>query len=409
MKYKKVKLGDVIEFNPKETLKKNDIAKKIPMDALTPFTRKIDYFELSEFKGGTKFKNNDTLMARITPCLENGKTSFVDVLEENEVGFGSTEYFVLRAKEEEILPKYLYYLSISKKLRSAVIKSMTGTSGRQRAQKESLLNFQIFLPNITDQKKILGLLDSLDTKIELNNQMITTLEEVASALFKRWFVDFEFPDENGNPYKSSGGKMIDSELGEIPEEWKVKKISEVSDVKIGKTPPRKESKWFSKSEGLKWVSIADLGKTKLYVMNTKEKLTLEAIDKKRVNVIPKNTVLLSFKLTVGRLAITTEDTVTNEAIASFINSEVSVEFLYLYLKEFRFETLGNTSSIATAINSKIIRNIPLLIPKNRCEEQFLEIILPLFVNLKKCVFENNSLEELRDSLIPKLLSGEIEV
>lgn len=153
MKYKSVTLGDVIEFNPKEALKKNAIAKKVPMDALKPFTRKIDYFETAEFKSGTKFKNNDTLMARITPCLENGKTSFVDILEENEVGFGSTEYFVLRAVEEKILPKYLYYLSISKPLRNAVIKSMTGTSGRQRAQKEALLNFQVFLPSILEQKK----------------------------------------------------------------------------------------------------------------------------------------------------------------------------------------------------------------------------------------------------------------
>ncbi|HAR1441191.1 TPA: restriction endonuclease subunit S, partial [Enterococcus faecium] len=227
MKYKKVKLKDIIFFNPKETIKKNQLAKKIPMDALIPFTRKVGYYEVKEFNSGTKFRNNDTLMARITPCLENGKTAYVNILNEDEIAFGSTEYFVLRADENYILPKYLYYISISDKLRNVAIKSMTGTSGRQRAQKESILDFEIELPSISIQKKVLSILDSIDSKIELNNQIISNLEELASTLFKRWFVEFEFPDENGNPYKSSGGKMVYSELGEIPEEWEIIKLSDL--------------------------------------------------------------------------------------------------------------------------------------------------------------------------------------
>lgn len=174
----KVKLGKVIQLNPREQISKGKVAKKIAMDNLEPYTRKVSGYDLDIYKGGTKFRNKDTLLARITPCLENGKTAYVNILDDNEVAFGSTEYFVLRAKKELIDPLYLYYLSISRKFRTVAIKSMTGTSGRQRVQKDSILNYEFDLPQMEEQKRIAKMIGSLDDKKVLNDKINDNLSKL---------------------------------------------------------------------------------------------------------------------------------------------------------------------------------------------------------------------------------------
>lgn len=160
-------LGEIAEINPRETIKKGVLAKAIAMDKLASFDKKITGFELKEFKGGCKFKNGDTLLARITPCLENGKTAYVDILEEDEVGFGSTEYIVIREKEKLSNKQFLFYLSTSPYFRKVAIKCMTGTSGRQRVQTDVLTNKIFIIPPLSEQKSIAKLLSSFDEKIEL--------------------------------------------------------------------------------------------------------------------------------------------------------------------------------------------------------------------------------------------------
>ena len=164
------RVSDIAEINPRESLKKGSKAKKIPMEALMPFTRDPAFYSLEEFKGGTKFRNQDTLMARITPCLENGKTAQGLCLDKDEIGFGSTEYIVFRAKEG-IDPDYLYYLIRSPLVRDPAIKSMVGSSGRQRVQTDVVANLQIPIPSFEDQKKIGSLLKNLDDKIQLNTNI----------------------------------------------------------------------------------------------------------------------------------------------------------------------------------------------------------------------------------------------
>lgn len=183
----KYKLREIIELNPRESIKKGNIARKIAMDDLGEFKRDIESYSYSEYKGGTKFRNYDTLMARITPCLENGKTSFVNILEENEVAFGSTEYFVFRAKQDIINPYYLYYLVTTDKFREVAIKSMSGTSGRQRVQKDQILDFSVNLPSLEDQEKIMKPLKLIDDKISLNTKLNTNLFELASIIFQQSF------------------------------------------------------------------------------------------------------------------------------------------------------------------------------------------------------------------------------
>ncbi|WP_211245394.1 restriction endonuclease subunit S, partial [Sulfurihydrogenibium subterraneum] len=140
--WKRVKLGEVAIVNPSEILKKGTLAKEVPMEALQPFTKKIYTYQIGLYNGGAKFRNGDTLVARITPSLENGKTAYVDILEDNEIGFGSTEFIVLRGKKGITDSHFLYYFAISPDFRDVAIKSMTGSSGRQRVQTDVVLSYE---------------------------------------------------------------------------------------------------------------------------------------------------------------------------------------------------------------------------------------------------------------------------
>ena len=167
----KKKLSDIADFNPRETIKKGAVAKKISMDVLRPFYRDVPYYTEECFSGGTKFRNGDTIMARITPCLENGKTAQVSSLNDGEVGFGSTEYIVFRAKEGIADKDYLYYLVCSPEVREPAKKSMVGSSGRQRVQTDVVKNLEIDVPPLVEQRKIGSFLKSFDDKIALNDKI----------------------------------------------------------------------------------------------------------------------------------------------------------------------------------------------------------------------------------------------
>ena len=169
--WKYVRAADVIEFNPRLSIPKGRDATKISMDKLQPYTKKIYETEKSVYTGGTKFANGDTIMARITPCLENGKTAFVDILDEGEVAFGSTEFIVMRAKEGISDPQFIYYLASSPEFRSVAIKSMVGSSGRQRVQVKVLENLTLCIPSLKEQRKICSILAGIDDKIVLNKKI----------------------------------------------------------------------------------------------------------------------------------------------------------------------------------------------------------------------------------------------
>ena len=161
------RMDEIADFNPRESIPKGTFAKKISMDKLQPFCRDVPGYEMEVFSGGTKFKNGDTIMARITPCLENGKTAKVDILDEDEVGFGSTEYIVFRAKEGND-PDFIYYLVMSPVVREPAIKSMVGSSGRQRVQTDVVKGLKVKVPELREQQAIASVLKVLDDKIATN-------------------------------------------------------------------------------------------------------------------------------------------------------------------------------------------------------------------------------------------------
>ena len=302
---------------------------------------------------------------------------------------------------ERIKSLWLYYYLNSPAGRNQLRNTRAGSS-QPYISLGSLRNLLIPEPPREVMESIVTILSSLDRKIELNNKINADLEEMAQAIFKNWFVDFE-------PFKD--GKFVDSELGMIPEGWKVGRADDFYQINIGKTPPRKEHKWFSTNPADKiWVSIANMGNSGIFISDSSEYLTKEAVDSHNIIMVPRNTILLSFKLTVGRVAIADKELTTNEAIARFILSDDKyMEYLYLYLKKFDYNSLGSTSSIATAVNSKTIKGMQMLQPSDKVIDAFHIQVNPIFEKIRSLTKENSRLSTLRDTLLPRLMSGELEV
>jgi type I restriction enzyme S subunit len=228
--------------------------------------------------------------------------------------------------------------------------------------------------------------------VEPTRSLSDTAQETLSTIFRSWFVDFDPVTGKVEGVDSTGlsramlelfpSSMEESSLGLIPEGWSVKAADEIFNVTIGRTPPRKEEEWFTNgTDGVPWVSIRDMGRFAIFSGSTSEGLTQEAIKKFNVPVVPAGVVLMSFKLTVGKLCITNEPVATNEAIAHFSNrpnSKLSPFFTYLWLQNFDISSLDSTSSIGTATNSKLLKQIPFLVPDERVLTAFDSIVAPLF-------------------------------
>ena len=264
-----------------------------------------------------------------------------------------------------------------------------GTVGAVQAKLpiKNIQDITIPLPDEFAQRKIAAILSSLDEKIEANQKINDNLQQQVMALYRKMFI------ESTNAARREC------------------RADEYFDISIGKTPPRKEPQWFSENSADRvWVSISDMGSCGLFIANSSEYLTHEAVEKFNVKVVPDNTVLLSFKLTVGRIAITDGEMTTNEAIAHFKTNKPEVnEYLFCYLKDFNYQTMGSTSSIATAVNSKIIKGMPFVVPTDGELEAFHGFAGPVFAMIKSNQRENSRLAALRDTLLPKLMSGELDV
>ena len=263
----------------------------------------------------------------------------------------------------------------------------------------SIKLLQFPLPPVGVQRQIADILSSCDDLIENNQKQIKLLEEAAQRLYKEWFIDLRFPGYEHTPIHDG-----------VPEGWERGRADSFFEITIGKTPPRAEKQWFvDGADGIPWVSISDMGSTSAFIFETAEGLTRDAIEKHNVNVIPEGTILLSFKLTVGRVSITTTNMCTNEAIAHFRADDIQRSYTYLYLKAFEYDKLGNTSAISKAVNSKIIKAMTFIMPDRETLAAFSRVTSPILNSIKTKQAQNQMLTEARDRLLPKLMSGEIEV
>lgn len=306
-------------------------------------------------------------------------------------------YIIESADEEKLNIRYFCY-ALNQQLR--LLKTMSSGSTTKFLTVRMLDNLDIPLPSINIQTEIVNILSAYDDLIENNQKQIKLLEEAAQRLYKEWFVDLRFPGHENT-------KIVDG----VPEGWKKNCAEKFFEITIGKTPPRTEKRCFTTGEnGIPWVSIADMGNSGMFVLNTAENLTEDSIKQYNVKVIPKNTVLLSFKLTVGRVAIAPTDICTNEAIAHFKGRrECEREYTYFYLKNFHYDELGSTSSISKAVNSKIIKAMPFVMPSEKLLKEYSSKTKDAF-DLIICKQKiNNNLKIARDRMLHKLMSGEVEV
>ena len=350
---------------------------------------------IDEFVKNQKELNEQTILVSI-----NGTIGNVAKYNNEPCILGKSACYINVIKEVD--KEFIYYVLTSANFKRNITNEATGTTIKNVSLKQ-MREYKFNIPcNLEDQRRIASILSSLDRKIELNNKINADLEEMAQAIFKNWFVDFE-------PFKD--GKFVDSELGMIPEGWKVGRADDFYQINIGKTPPRKEHQWFSTNPADKiWVSIANMGNSGIFISDSSEYLTKEAVDRHNIIMVPKNTILLSFKLTVGRVAIADKELTTNEAIARFILSDDKyMEYLYLYLKKYDYNSLGSTSSIATAVNSKTIKGMQMLQPSDKVIDAFHIQVNPIFEKIRSLTKENSRLSLLRDTLLPRLMSGDLEV
>lgn len=402
MEWKEVTLGDFMQCNPKRTIKKGQKARKITMDLLIPHSKTIRNWNYEPYSGGAKFQNGDTIMARITPCLENGKHAFVSILDEGEIAYGSTEYFVFCGKEKVSDNDFVYYLTKTPLFRDTAIKSMVGSSGRQRAQMDVLENLKMFVPkDISDQRRIASILSSLDRKIELNNKINADLEEMAQAIFKNWFVDFE-------PFKD--GKFVDSELGMIPEGWKVGRLDEIADVVGGSTPSKAKPEYYTQ-KGIAWLTPKDLSNhPAVYTSRGEIDITEEGYNSTSTKLMPKGTVLFTSRAPIGYISIAQNDICTNQGFKSLVPKKAGTCFLYCFLKyvtpEIENKSTGSTFKEASG---SLMKSLQVIIPEQNVFEEFEAIVSPLFARIESLEKESSRLSLLRDTLLPRLMSGELEV
>ncbi|MFP4877429.1 restriction endonuclease subunit S [Mammaliicoccus sciuri] len=311
---------------------------------------------------------------------------------------------------------YLFYWFKSKEGIGEINRVTIGSTQKALTIK-NLRYLKITLPDKKNQFKIINLIQKIENKLENNKQVIANLEELSQTLFKRWFVDFEFPDENGNPYKSSGGEMVDSELGKIPKGWEIVNLNDIS-LKISKgTTPKKDINTESSSQNIPFLKVKDLSdfydikmeNVQYISKNTHENLL------KRSKLQPQD-ILLSIAGTIGKIAYvptTLKNVNINQAIG-FIRLKNNNYFLYIYnyLKQNDFQnylTKSVVQAVQANISLKVIKEYKVLIPVNNLINDWDSHIQSLHdkIGIKKN--EINQLTQLRDTLLPKLMSGEIEI
>lgn len=423
-KWKECELGDFIELKrgydlPKSTRNEGSI----PIISSSGFT---DFHDKPMVKG---------------PGVVTGRYGTIGEVFYSEEDFWplNTTLYVVDFKGND--PLFVYYL-----LQTISYADYTDKAAVPGVNRNHLHKAKVKVPIYLDiQQKVAAQLYQLEKRVTLGKQINQTLEQMSQTLFKSWFVDFDPVIDNaldaGNPIPEAlqsraelrqkvrnsadfkplpadirilfPAEFEETELGWVPKGWQHKNAEEIATISIGKTPPRNQKEFFSdkKDSNYTWVSIRDLGNCNVFIKESSEYLTTDAVNNYSVKIVPKGAVLLSFKLTIGRIAIAESILTTNEAIAHFYNMNhgVNKEYLYSYLQHFDYNTLGSTSSIATAVNSKIIRKIPILLPDADILHQYK---ISTDIIFKRISFNNRNIYDLtalRDTLLPKLISGELSL
>jgi type I restriction enzyme S subunit len=370
---------------------------------------------------------------RITDINDDGSLNFSDlksvdaedaekyILKENDIVFARTgnstgrSYFYEKQHgtfvyagflikfsldPNKVNPRILKYYTHSKPYFDWVNSFDTGAT-RGNINAKTYGDMEIELPSRKVQDKLVSILSSLDRKIELNNKINADLEEMAQAIFKNWFVDFE-------PFKD--GKFVDSELGMIPEGWKVGRLDEISDVVGGSTPSKAKPEYYTQ-KGIAWLTPKDLSNhPAVYSSRGEIDITEEGYNSTSTKLMPKGTVLFTSRAPIGYISIAQNDICTNQGFKSLVPKKAGTCFLYCFLKyvtpEIENKSTGSTFKEASG---SLMKSLQVLMPEQKVFEDFETIVSPLFARIEFLEKESSRLSLLRDTLLPRLMSGELEV
>ena len=422
-----MKLSDLIDFNPKRPLEKGTLAPFIEMADLPEGERDVSGIGNRVFNGGgSKFKNGDTLFARITPCLENGKTAKVSGLPDNAIGHGSTEFIVMAAKDPSVDEDFVYYVARHPEFRAYAKGRMEGTSGRQRVSWQAISDYEIPDFSSLERRGIGSVLSSMDNLISNNRRVNQALEAMARAVFKAWFVDFEpvrakmegrwkrgesLPGLPAHLYDLFPDRLVESELGEIPEGWRHSTIGEEVTVCGGSTPSTKEPEFWEGGQHC-WATPKDLSALKFPVLlDTDRKITDAGLAKISSGLLPVGTVLLSSRAPIGYLAIAEVPTAINQGfIAMKCDGALPNVFVLPWCRESMDAIVGNANgSTFQEISKSNFRPIPVVVPSEPVLARYAQSAESLYRQMAENERESRSLAQLRDTLLPKLISGELRV
>ena len=395
--WKEVKFGEVVEFPPKIKMVKGNKYPFIPMELIDGGYKYVKPIEEKELAGGgTKFEEGDTLFARITPCLQNGKIAQAKNLN-NKPGFGSTEYFIFRGIPNVTDNDYVYYLSQMQEFRDNAINSMVGASGRQRADAGHVKSFVFNLPPLETQKKIASILSGYDDLIENNLKRIKILEEMAQQTYEEWFVRMRFPGHQS--------ATINPEMG-LPEGWEKVKLGEVCNFSQGlQVPIEKQFTQFS-NELIRFIRIVDV------TQNTNDIRYIES--PKSLNQFVHFKDVFMVRYGAPQVVTNYHGIIANNFFRININDENKLKrkFLFSFLNrnEIKENLLAmSVSATMPAISFKSFSTLDIILPEIEVQTTFhkyVDTTYDLILNLQN---QNQRLREARDILLPRLMMGMVEV
>lgn len=341
-------------------------------------------------------KENDIVFARTGNST--GRSYFYEKQHGTFVYAGFLIKFSL--DPNKVNPKILKYYTHSKPYFDWVNSFDTGAT-RGNINAKTYGDMEIELPSRKVQDKIVSILSSLDRKIELNNKINADLEEMAQAIFKNWFVDFE-------PFKD--GKFVDSELGMIPEGWKVGRLDEIADIVGGSTPSKAKPEYYTQ-KGIAWLTPKDLSNhPAVYTSRGEIDITEEGYNSTSTKLMPKGTILFTSRAPIGYISIAQNDICTNQGFKSLVPKKAGTCFLYCFLK-YVTPVIENKSTGSTfkEASGSLMKSLQVIMPEQKVFEDFETIVSPLFARIESLEKENSRLSTLRDTLLPRLMSGELEV
>ena len=403
MEWKEAKIGDLGQIitgkTPKTAIKKNwggKIPFLSPSDDMSNKTSPVTARTLTELG-----------VAEVAKCLIPANSICVSCIGSDLGKVVKTDReLVTNQQINTIVPHsnvdsdFVYYLMciVGKEL-NYISKTSTAVP---IINKSTFSDWNIVIPEkVEDQRRIASILSSLDRKIELNNKINADLEEMAQAIFKNWFVDFE-------PFKD--GKFVDSELGMIPEGWKVGRLDEIADVVGGSTPSKAKPEYYTQ-KGIAWLTPKDLSNhPAVYTSRGEIDITEEGYNSTSTKLMPKGTVLFTSRAPIGYISIAQNDICTNQGFKSLVPKKAGTCFLYCFLKyvtpEIENKSTGSTFKEASG---SLMKSLQVIIPEQNVFEEFEAIVSPLFARIESLEKENSRLSLLRDTLLPRLMSGELEV